>query len=118
ARFDAEFDVAGNRIGPIFLGFAGLFAAIVVAAFTEFVMGLNPVLVALFTLVAVSVAPIIALRMAQSRYRNRFLDVFPDALDLVRRGIRSGLPVNEALVVAAREIADPVGSELRQGLEQ
>src|SRR5215831_12774362 len=49
ARFDAEFDAAGNRIGPIFLGFAGLFAAIVVAAFTEFVMGFNPVLVALFS---------------------------------------------------------------------
>jgi len=118
ASFDAEFDAAGNRIGPISLGFAGLFAAIVVAAFTEFVMGFNPVVVALFSLVAVSVAPVITLRIAQSRYRNRFLDVFPDALDLVRRGIRSGLPVNEALVVAAREISDPVGSELRRALEQ
>ena len=72
----------------------------------------------LFGLVAASVAPVLALRFAQSRYQQRFLNVFPDALDLVRRGIRAGVPVNEALVVAAREIADPVGSELRRALDQ
>ena len=44
--------------------------------------------------------------------------MFPDALDLVRRGVKAGLPVNEALAVAGREIADPVGSEFRRALDQ
>jgi tight adherence protein B len=46
------------------------------------------------------------------------MDVFPDALDLVRRAIKAGLPVNEALAVVGREIADPVGSEFRRALDQ
>src|SRR5215471_7859928 len=117
-RINADFAAAGNRIGLLHLVATGLFAAIIGTAFAKLVMGLNPGLVSLLALVAAVVAPIILLRTAQSRYRNRFLDVFPDALDLVRRGVRSGLPVNEALVVAAREISDPVGSELRRALEQ
>jgi tight adherence protein B len=56
--------------------------------------------------------------MAQSRYQNKILDIFPDALDLIGRGVRAGLPVTEALVVAGNEVADPVGLELRQTLDQ
>jgi tight adherence protein B len=63
-------------------------------------------------------APVVLLRMAQARYRSRFLDVFPDALDLIRRAVKAGLPVNEALTVAGREVADPVGLELRRALDQ
>lgn len=115
---DAAFAAAGNRIGPLHLATAGLLAAVVVVGFANEIMDFNPGIVTLLGLVAVGVAPIVYLRVAQSRYRNRFLNVFPDALDLVRRGIRAGLPVNEALVVAAREISDPVGSELRWALDQ
>jgi tight adherence protein B len=42
-----------------------------------------------------------------------FIALFPDAIDLIVRAIRSGLPVSEAIVGAAHEIADPVGAELR-----
>ena len=117
-RSDAAFAAAGSRIGPLHLGVAGLVAAIIAVAFAKLVMDFNPGLVTLFALVAGGAAPVMVLRSAQARYRNRFLNVFPDALDLVRRGIRAGLPVNEALVVAGREMPDPVGAELRRTLEQ
>jgi tight adherence protein B len=117
-RLDAAFAAAGDRVGPLHLAVAGLLAPVIVIAFAKLVMGFNPGLITLFGLIAASVAPILVLRLAQSRYRTRFLDVFPDALDLIRRGIRAGLPVNEALVVAGREIPDPVGSELRRAVEQ
>jgi tight adherence protein B len=81
-------------------------------------LDLNPILVMLLAGAAAALAPIVLLRIAQSRYQSRFLGVFPDALDLIRRGVRAGLPVNEALSVAGREIADPVGSELRRALDQ
>jgi tight adherence protein B len=42
-----------------------------------------------------------------------FLELFPDAIDLMVRALRSGLPVTEAIVGAAEEIGDPVGAEFR-----
>jgi tight adherence protein B len=42
-----------------------------------------------------------------------FITLFPDAIDLIVRALRSGLPVSEAIVGAGHEIADPVGAELR-----
>ena len=38
---------------------------------------------------------------------------FPDAIDLMVRGLRSGLPISETLGVIANEIPDPVGVEFR-----
>jgi tight adherence protein B len=117
-KLDAEFEAAGNRIGPLHLGLAALIAAVIVAAFTTYILDLSTTLVSLSSLIAAIIMPVVFLHVAQSRYQRRFLDVFPDALDLVRRGIRSGLPVNESLAVAGREIADPVGKELRRALDQ
>jgi len=42
-----------------------------------------------------------------------FLNLFPDAIDLIVRALRSGLPISEAVIGAANEIADPVGAEFR-----
>jgi tight adherence protein B len=42
-----------------------------------------------------------------------FLALFPDAIDLMVRAIRSGLPVSEAIINAGNEIPDPVGDEFR-----
>lgn len=40
-----------------------------------------------------------------------FLALFPEAIDLMVRALRSGLPVSEAIIGAADEIGDPVGTE-------
>ena len=40
--------------------------------------------------------------------------LFPEAIDLMVRALRSGLPISEAIVGAGHEIADPVGDELRR----
>jgi Flp pilus assembly protein TadB len=118
ARLDIAFEAAGNRIGPLHLTITGLGSAIIVIVFTSRVLGLNSPSSTLLGLIAAGAAPVVLLRLAQSHYRRRFLDLFPDTLDLIRRGVKAGLPVNEAVVVAGREIADPVGSELRRTLEQ
>ena len=41
-----------------------------------------------------------------------FVALFPEAIDLMVRALRSGLPISEAIVGAGREIAGPVGVEL------
>jgi tight adherence protein B len=118
ARLDAAFEATGNRIGLLHLIIAGLTGAIIVIPFASRILALNLALVMVIGIAATAAAPVFLLRMAQARYRSGFLDVFPDALDLVRRAVKAGLPVNEALTAAGREIAEPVGSELRRALDQ
>lgn len=51
--------------------------------------------------------------LAIGRRRNRFLALFPEAIDLIVRGLRSGLPVMESIASVGRDLADPVGAEFR-----
>jgi tight adherence protein B len=44
---------------------------------------------------------------------NKFTVNFPDAIELMVRGLRSGLPISETLGVVATEIGGPVGVEFR-----
>ena len=48
-----------------------------------------------------------------SRRVNKFTASFPDALDLLVRGLRSGLPVGETMMVVSQEIPGPVGEEFK-----
>ncbi|MBV1918567.1 MAG: type II secretion system F family protein [Sphingomonadaceae bacterium] len=52
------------------------------------------------------------------RRANRFTVKFPDAIELLVRGLRSGLPVTETLGVVATEVPGPVGEEFRQITER
>jgi tight adherence protein B len=118
ATLSAALEAAGNRIGLLHLLIAGLVTAIIVIAFAGRLLAINPGLVMSLGLMAAAAGPVVLLRLAQASYRNKFLAVFPDALDLIRRAVKAGLPVNEALAVAGREIGDPVGSEFRRTLDQ
>jgi tight adherence protein B len=44
---------------------------------------------------------------------NKFTNNFPDAIELMVRGLRSGLPITETLGIVAGEIKGPVGVEFR-----
>jgi tight adherence protein B len=44
---------------------------------------------------------------------NKFTSKFPDAIELLVRGLRSGLPISETLGLVGKEVPDPVGSEFR-----
>jgi tight adherence protein B len=44
---------------------------------------------------------------------NKFTSKFPDAIELMVRGLRSGLPISETVGIVATEIQDPVGTEFR-----
>lgn len=48
------------------------------------------------------------------RRLKRFTALFPEAIDLIVRGLKSGLPITESMGTVSREIADPVGSEFRR----
>ena len=44
---------------------------------------------------------------------NKFTAKFPDAIELLVRGLRSGLPISETMAVVGAEVAGPVGEEFR-----
>ncbi len=44
----------------------------------------------------------------------KFLSVFPDALDLMVRTVKSGLPISEAIDLAGHELSEPVCGEFRR----
>jgi tight adherence protein B len=44
---------------------------------------------------------------------NKFTMKFPDAIELLVRGLRSGLPISETMTVVGNEVDGPVGDEFR-----
>jgi tight adherence protein B len=46
-----------------------------------------------------------------SRRRKKFTSNFANAIDVIVRSVKSGLPTNDALRIVAKESPDPVGSE-------
>jgi len=57
--------------------------------------------------------PHMVLNFFISRRLGAFNSKFPDGIELLVRGLRSGLPVTETLGVVATEIPGPVGEEFR-----
>lgn len=51
------------------------------------------------------------------RRKNKFLDEFPNALDVMVRSIKSGLPLNDALRLIASEGQEPVKTEFKRVVE-
>jgi tight adherence protein B len=76
-------------------------------------LGLGP----LSLIIALVVAYLYPMRHCRKliRKRNRkFIDQFPDALDMIVRSVRSGFPLSVALQMLAENAEEPVRSEFRQ----
>ena len=50
--------------------------------------------------------------------QNKFLNEFANAIDVIVRGVKSGLPLNECLGIIARESPTPVREEFQDLVEQ
>ncbi|MGA9321933.1 MAG: type II secretion system F family protein [Xanthobacteraceae bacterium] len=57
--------------------------------------------------------PFWALAFLKKRREAKFLDAFPDAVDVIVRGIKAGLPLLDSLKLIAGEAQEPVRSEFR-----
>ncbi len=51
------------------------------------------------------------LNFLRQRRQKKFVDEFSNAIDVIVRGVKSGLPVNECLKIIAREAPRPVSDE-------
>ncbi|WP_175729381.1 type II secretion system F family protein [Burkholderia ambifaria] len=61
--------------------------------------------------------PLLAMRTSYralvERFRLRFLEAFPDAIDLIVRAVRAGIPVTQAISTVGDSAAEPVRSTFR-----
>jgi tight adherence protein B len=57
--------------------------------------------------------PHMAVNFLVNKRTNQFVVKFPDAIELLVRGLRSGLPVSETLTIVASEVPGPVGEEFK-----
>lgn len=74
---------------------------------------LNP-LAALLAAVVMGVGlPKMVIAFLARRRLGKFTGQFADGLDVITRGIRSGLPLGECISIIGREMEDPLGAEFR-----
>jgi tight adherence protein B len=57
------------------------------------------------------------LSFLRKRRLKKFLNAFPDAVDVIVRGVKAGLPLGDCLRVIAHEAAEPVRTEFRLAIE-
>lgn len=79
-----------------------------VFAVISLLFGKSPAL-GLFAGIALGVGgPHIATSVMIGKRMRRMIALLPDALDLIVRGLRSGIPVSEGIVVVSKEIGEPI----------
>ena len=93
----------------------GIVAA--VAASLAILMHQKPLVVALIVFVVGLGLPRWVLGFLTARRKKKFTENFANAIDVIVRSVKSGLPANEALRIVAREAPDPVGSEFNSLVE-
>ncbi|SLN36675.1 type II secretion system F family protein [Oceanibacterium hippocampi] len=76
--------------------------------------GLPPLLVVPAATAAGIYLPFFVINMIGARRIGRFVQNFPEAIDLIVRSVRAGLPISEAINVVGQESPDPVGVEFRK----
>lgn len=61
--------------------------------------------------------PLWMLSFLKKRREKKFLDGFPDAVDVIVRGIKAGLPLADSLKIIAGEAQEPIKGEFRTIIE-
>ncbi|MDH4980976.1 type II secretion system F family protein [Hyphomicrobium sp. D-2] len=94
------------------LGLAGLTTLLLSPGLTR------SVLVVVIGIIGFVGVPRWFLNKATARRQYKFISELPNAIDIVVRGMKSGLPLNECLAIIARESEEPLASEFREVIEQ
>ena len=96
---------AGRLLTFLLGGAAGLFSILMLLGFA----GVIALSLALILGVAL---PVMVLVQIRTRRATRIARQLPDGIDLMVRSLRAGHPLNAAFQVIAREMPDPLGSEM------
>jgi tight adherence protein B len=88
-----------------------------VVALVALVLRLNLPTVLMIGFVAGGGIPLWFIGVLAKKRRAKFALAFPDAVDIIVRGLRSGLPLHDCLKVIGKECPEPLAGEFRRLVE-
>lgn len=109
---------AGLDITPRDFYVYSAISAVVFGAMSVFLGGLPVEAAAVVAFIAGAGLPRFVLSKITKRRQAKFLSELANAIDVIVRGVKSGLPLNECLQVVARESPEPLASEFREVIDQ
>ncbi len=89
-------------------------ALAILTAVGALILKLGPIIAVLIAIAVGLGLPRLVIRHIARRRRDKFTAQFAGAVDVIVRGVRAGLPVDECFNIIARENPDPVAAEFRQ----
>jgi len=97
-------------VGQYGIATAGLIGALLVGLM---VVGLPVVMATMLALAIGAGLPHMIVGRTITRRVGKFTTRFPDAIELLVRGLRSGLPISETIGLVGQELEGPIGEEFR-----
>jgi tight adherence protein B len=85
----------------------------VLLAFITFVFKQNILFAAIAFIFGGVILPHFLLNYLSKKRTKKFISEFPNALDIIIRGVKSGLPLGDCLRIISVEAAEPVSSEFK-----
>jgi tight adherence protein B len=113
-NIEAAIGATGDKIRGLHLVLTGCIGAILADVLGAVLLSLHVVLLLPLMAAAALALPYVLLKYMQAQFQSQFLESFPDALDLIVRAVRAGLPVADAIETVGVEVTGPVGKEFRQ----
>lgn len=111
-------DMAGMTLSPERYLVISLVTMFMITMIVAFVFAKPLILSALGGLVVGLAFPHMYVGFQIAKRKKLFLGLFPDAIDLVVRGLKAGLPVTKSMQTVADEIGDPIASVFREMVNQ
>jgi len=93
------------------------FVLAIIAGVVPFALGVKPLVCLGLAFVFGFGLPRFILNTAIARRQKKFTAHFADAMDIIVRGVRTGLPLGDCLKIIAHESPDPLGAEFRRVVE-
>lgn len=111
-QLKVQADHMGGTAGVRVIGMVAVAAAVATPVAVQF-LGFSPWMNVAVAPMAGALGGYAAFITTVKRYRANFLKGFPDALDLMIRAVRAGVPVVHAIITVGKELPYPVGREFR-----
>lgn len=116
SRIKRMIDQADSQITVMRLVLFSLTAG-VLAFLAVSMVSASYILMGVFAVIA-AVVPFAHISMKRKKRLNRFLQLLPDALDLMSRGLSAGHAFTESLQMVATEMPEPIATEFRKTYEE
>jgi tight adherence protein B len=109
----SRIEQAGLSATPMQVLMVSLVAGLVIGLVAWAQSG-SPILATLVAVCAGAGLPQFALEQLRRRRIAKFIAQFPNAIDIIVRGVKSGTPLSDAIRIAASESDEPVRGEFRK----